>query len=77
MKRVTGLRPRFPQGSFVSGDYVDLGLLRLYRFNTAITTGVTAVPTGATDGVDLAMTTHATGKGSLFINIGGVWTKTA
>jgi hypothetical protein len=72
MKKARKLEPK-ASGAFVSGDCVDLGFLRIYKFTTAITTGVTAVPAGAQTG-DLAVTTHATGDESLFKNIGGVWT---
>lgn len=56
--------------------YVDLGLMRIYTFSTAITTGVTAVPSGA-GLLDLAVTSHATGDEGLFKNVAGVWTKVA
>jgi uncharacterized protein YggE len=43
--------------------------VRYYFLATAITSGVTAKPTGSNTG-DFAVTSHATGKGKLFSNDG-------
>jgi len=72
-RKVAGLRTNAAAGTKVSGDYIDLGLVKFYYFTSAITTGVTAVPSTADIG-DLAITTNATGQGSVFKNIGSVWT---
>lgn len=72
-KKVGGLRTGAAAGSKVTGDFVDLGVIKIYYFTTAITTGVTAVPATADIG-DLAITTNATGGGSLLKNVAGVWT---
>ncbi len=64
----------------LSDKCTDLGICKLYKFDTAITSGVTAVPDGSVAGLpaaavgDMAITTHGTGDESLFKNIGGVWT---
>lgn len=57
-------------------SYVDLGIFKVYKYTTAITTGVTAVPSTATTS-DFAFTTHATGDEGWFKNVGSVWTKVA
>ncbi|MFN6965209.1 MAG: hypothetical protein ACK4S4_15795 [Pyrinomonadaceae bacterium] len=72
-KNARKLSPNFPAGKFTSGDYIDLGFLKIFKFTTAITSGVTTVPAAAAVG-DLAITTNATGDESIFKNIGGVWT---
>jgi hypothetical protein len=55
-------------------SYIDFGFYRRYVYSTAITTGVTAAPAGSTAGLDEATTSNATGRGSIFKNIGGTWT---
>lgn len=63
----------------LSDTCIDLGIFKVYKFTTAITTTVTTVPDGTVAGYpvaavgDFAVTSHATGDESLFRNIGGVW----
>jgi hypothetical protein len=57
-------------GPKISGAYVQIGAVRHYGFDTAITanTTVTTAPAGSQ-----ATTTHATGRGKLFVSDGAKW----
>ena len=54
----------------VSGAYVEVGAVRVYGFNTAITANSTTTdaPAGS-----LGYTTHATGRGKAFYSDGTKW----
>ncbi len=49
----------------VGGVYYEMGVVRFYVLNTAVTANVTTV-TGGRAG-DLVKTNHATGRASLFV----------
>lgn len=57
----------------------DFGPIKFYKLATAVTSTVTAVPDGTVAGLpaaadyDIAMTSHATGRGLLFYALSGVW----
>lgn len=55
-----------------SGKCFQLGDLRIWRFKTAIIDGVTPVPADSTQ-ADFAMTSNATGRGTIFSSNGSVW----
>jgi hypothetical protein len=54
----------------LSGTYVQIGAVRYYGFDTAITANVTTTtaPVGSQ-----GSTTHATGRGKLFYSDGTKW----
>lgn len=65
MNRETGQEVGLP-----AAGVVQLGPIRLYVITTAITTGVTAAPTGSSAG-DLILTSNATGNDKMFKNVAG------
>jgi hypothetical protein len=61
----------------VNGTYVEIGAVRYYGFNTAITANTTLV-TNTADGVaapagSRGRTTHATGQAKAFVSDGTKW----
>lgn len=56
-----------------TGNNLDLGVIKIWVFSTAITTAVTTVPAGSAAG-DIALTTHVTGRDKTFYSNGTVWT---
>lgn len=71
---VRGIAARFVGTNFQidipAGGYLDLGVIRIYQFNTAITENVTATtaPAGS-----VAFTSHATGRTKTFYSDGAKW----
>lgn len=52
------------------GSYLEFGAWKFYTFTTAITANTTVTTAAAGS---LAKTTHATGRGSIFVSDGSKW----
>jgi hypothetical protein len=56
--------------TLATGSYIDIGGKRIYTFTTAITANstLTSAPAGS-----IGVTTHATGRASIFVSDGTKW----